>query len=108
MVRFIVFVIVAFVVHFGAAKLAEYMGITIDPTSYYFGLAVACAIGFVWFIVGGWWSTAMTFFQPQMVHLPTENSPFQVTAAAGVGCFFFFVSMAAMLFILYLMFTGTI
>ncbi len=106
--RFIVFLVIAFVVHFGANKLAGYLGITIDQTSYIIGLAVASTIGGVWFIVGGWWGTAMSVFQPQTVRLQTESSPFQVTAAAGLGCLFFLVSMAAMIVVLYLMFTGTI
>jgi uncharacterized transporter YbjL len=95
-IRLIVFALIILVANLGAFKLAATIGIAIDPRSYIFGLAVAVAVGYVWFKVDGWRGRVGRPSQPLTVTLQTKETPAQVTAAAIEGLFLFLLAVGVL------------
>jgi len=61
---------------------SEQLGYTLDWMWFGVGMFVAALIGGTWFLVSGWWSTAIRPYRPQKVTLDTKETPSQIGCAS--------------------------
>jgi hypothetical protein len=92
--RLIPFAVILGIITYLAWWTSEQLRLTLDRTSFIFGIVVAALTGWAWFQVSDMWSTATRPYRPQKVTLDTRETPSQIGCAsfwATVGLFVFTV-----------------